>query len=367
MQKIIIVDANGLVHRAYHALPPLSTSNGEQTNATFGFASMLLKVLADEKPDFMAIAFDRGRTFRHDAFPEYKAQRPTDGRGSPASVRTCSPDRRGLWLPHLRDGGLRGRRSDRDPGGSVSEPAAQCSDRHRRHRHSAAGAPGIEVLVTRRGISDTVTYDEAGVRERYGLEPAQLTDLRGLRGDASDNLPQIPGIGDKTAATILQQFGTVENTFAHLDAMDAKLRAKLEGYQDQAVRNKYLATIVCDLPVTLDLEKCACWSGQPRRPLLLFRELEFRSMVDRIPAVHVAAPPASVKTQAQQMDLFGGDASRRQTPEAGYTPDTQVVDTPDALTALIRPSRRRRAVVDVESTSPQSMPRSACRHCAGHP
>ena len=347
MQKIIIVDANGLVHRAYHALPPLNTSSGEQTNATLGFTTMLLKVLADEKPDYMAIAFDKGRTFRHDAFPEYKAQRPQmaeDLRPQFARVRQIVE---AFGFPIFE---MEGYEAD----DLIGTLAAQSASRQLNVLIVTGDTdtlqlvrPGIEVLVTKRGISDTVTYDEAGVRERYGLEPAQLTDLRGLRGDASDNMPQIPGIGDKTAATILQQFGTVENTFAHLDTMDAKLRAKLEGYQEQAVRNKYLATIVADLPVTLDLATGACWSGQPRRPACRCSASSssaawwtgFRQPM-------LARPPASrSETQAQQMGLvWRRSCSRPRRQLRRYTPDTQVVTTPACTHARsYRPSAGRPA------------------------
>ena len=356
MRKIIIIDANGLVHRAYHALPPLNASSGEQTNATLGFTTMLLKVLADEKPDFVAVAFDKGRTFRHDAFPEYKAQRPQmaeDLRPQFARVRQIVDAFR---FPIFE---MDGYEAD-DLIGTLAVQAASLqlsvlivtgdTDTLQLVR------PGIQVLATKRGISDTVTYDEAAVRERYGLEPAQLTDLRGLRGDPSDNLPQIPGIGDKTAVLILQQFGSVEGAFAHLEEMDTKLRAKLTGHYDQAMLNKRLATIVSDLPVTLDLERARVGAGDRDALLLIFRQLEFRSLVDRIPAAPVEAMPAPATPQPRQMDLFGGDERTSRVPAAGYAANTQIVTTTNALASLLERLRAGGSLVfDVESTSTQSM------------
>jgi DNA polymerase I len=349
--KIVIIDANGLVHRAYHALPPLNTSSGEQTNATLGFTTMLLKVLAEERPDFIAVAFDKGKTFRHDAFPDYKAQRPKmaeDLRPQFARVRQI------VDAFHFPIFEMEGYEADDLIGTLAVQSAAKRLD-----VLIVTGdtdtlqlvRSGVHVLVTRRGVSDTVTYDEAAVRERYGLEPAQLTDLRGLRGDPSDNLPQIPGIGDKTAATILQQYGTVENAFARLDEMDPKLRAKLEGYREQALQNKRLATIVLDLPVQIDLERAGVGVIDRDALLAIFRELEFRSLVDRIPA------PAAAPSGAHQMGLFAGEESVAPAPAAGgYAAQTQIVTTAAALSTLVqRLQAAGTFVVDVESTSPQSM------------
>jgi DNA polymerase-1 len=356
VEKIIIIDANGLVHRAYHALPPLSTSRGEQTNATFGFASMLLKVLAEEKPDYIAVAFDRGRTFRHDAFPDYKAQRPEmaeDLRPQFARVREIVE---AFGFPIYEMDGY-------EADDLIGTLARQAADRQLEAVIVTGDTdtlqlvgPRVTVIVTRRGVSDTATYDDAAVRERYGLAPSQLTDLRGLRGDASDNIPQIPGIGDKTAATILQAYGTVENAFASLPAMDAKLREKLQGYAEQAMRNKQLATIVTDLPVKLDLARCRVEIKDRQRLLTLFRELEFRSLVDRIPAA-AAVVSAAAPGSPRQMGLFAEaePAANAATPKLPDL-DVTIVDGMEALAALTDKLAAASAVViDVESTSTESM------------
>jgi DNA polymerase I len=359
VDKLIVIDANGLVHRAYHALPPLNTSTGEQTNATLGFATMLIKVLNGEKPDYIAIAFDKGRTFRHDEFPDYKAQRPQmaeDLRPQFVRVRQIVE---AFGFPIFEQAGFE---AD-DVIGTLAKLAVQrgldvtivTGDTDTLQLVE----PHVRVIVTQRGMTDTATYDIEAVRKRYGLEPAQLTDLRGLRGDTSDNIPQIPGIGDKTAQSILEKYGTVENAFASLPSMDPKLRAKLEGYAEQALKNKHLATIVCDVPVTLDLAQCRVRLRDRDRILSLFRELEFRSLVDRIPA---AAPeaPATARGEARQMGLFGEEQPAATplvpAPTPGWSPTVELVDTPDGLSKLVaRLEQTKELVLDTESTSPESM------------
>jgi len=356
MPKFVVIDANGLVHRAYHALPPLNTSAGEQTNATFGFVSMLLKVLNEEKPDYIAVAFDKGRTFRHEEFPNYKAQRPKMAEDLAPQFARVRQIVEAFGFPIFE---LDGYEAD-DVIGSL---ASQAKERGLDVIIVTGDTdtlqlvdPKVRVMAMRRGTTDTMIYDEAAVRERYGLEPAQLTDFRGLRGDASDNIPQIPGVGDKTATSILQTYGSVEAAFAHLDELDAKLRDKLSGYKDQALRNKRLATIVRGLPIKLDLDKCKVQLQNRDRILALFRELEFRSLVDRLPA-GTAEPPEPTPSLPCQMGLFGEEVAPTQpVAEAGYLPRAQVIDTEAALQALTEKLRSTTSlVVDVESTSPESM------------
>ncbi len=357
MGKIILIDANALVHRAYHALPPLNTSSGEQTNATFGFASMLLKVLNEEKPDYVAVTFDKGRTFRHDEFPEYKAQRPQmaeDLRPQFARVRQIVE---AFGFPIFE---MEGFEAD-DLIGTLADQATQrgvdvlivTGDTDTLQLVS----PRVQVMVTRRGITDTMTYDEQAVRERYGLEPRQLADLRGLRGDATDNIPQIPGVGDKTATAILQSFGSVERAFAHLSEMEPKVREKLDGYGEQAIKSKRLATIVRNVPVKLDLERCRVGGFDRERALALFRELEFRSLVERLPSPPAPAAPLSSQG-ARQFSLFGQDepALAPAVPPPPAPPHYQIVDTQQFLTDLAAQLRKATLlVVDVESTSPETM------------
>ena len=282
-RKLVLVDGNALVHRAYHALPPLTTSQGEMTSAVFGFTSMLLKVLAEEKPDYVAVAWDVGKSFRHAEFAEYKATRPKMAEelaGQFARVRQVVD---ALGIPSF---GQEGYEAD-DLVGTLARQAGaqgvqtiivtgdtdalQLVDEH------------TKVLTSRGHFSDTVVYDEAAVRERYALSPAQLADLRGLKGDVTDNIPGIPGVGEVTAKKLLAQFGRVEDVFQHLDEVEPKLRDKIAPYAEQAVNSKHLATIVTDAPIQLDLEACRLHAYDRDKALALFRELEFRSLVNRLP------------------------------------------------------------------------------------
>lgn len=360
MKKLVVIDANGLVHRAYHALPPLNTSSGEQTNATLGFASMLIKVLSEEKPDYIAVTFDKGRTFRHDEFPGYKAQRPEMASDLAPQFRRVRQIVEAFGFPIFEKEGFE---ADDVIGTLARQAAEQELDvmilTGDTDTLQLVG-PRVRVIVTQRGITDTATYDVDAVRQRYGLGPEQLTDLRGLRGDSSDNIPQIPGVGDKTATTLLTTYGTVENLFANLGTVDARQRQKLEGYEEQAKRNKHLATIVRDVPVEFDLERCRV-RLEDRQPILsLFRELEFRSLVERLSQVKVQVeetPPqeALLPARPRQMGLFAADQPAAETPGAGL-PAVHIVDTPASLRDLVRrASESTELVFDIESTSPESM------------
>ena len=379
--KLVLVDGNALVHRAYHALPPLTTSQGEMTSAVFGFTSMLLKVLAEEQPDYVAVAWDVGKSFRHAEFAAYKATRPKMAEelaGQFARVRQVvdalgipSFGREGYEADDLvgtlaRQAGAQGVQTIIVTGDT---DALQLVDEH------------TKVLTSRGHFSDTVVYDEAAVRERYGLSPEQLADLRGLKGDATDNIPGIPGVGEVAAKKLLAQFGRVEDVFQHLDEVGPKLRDKIAPYAAQAANSKHLAIIVTDAPIQLDLEACRLHAYDRDKALALFRELEFRSLVNRLPeqgsrgAEERGSTPAPLHPstpallQPQQMALFGEE--RPPAPAAPQEPlvqwgkafptppaivPTQVVDTPEALAALAkRLAAAGHFVFDTETTSRSAM------------
>ena len=216
--KLVLIDGHSLAYRAFHALPvDMKTFQGELTNAIYGFTLMLINVVRDEKPTHIAVTFDKGRTFRHDMYPEYKAHRakmPDEMRSQMARVRQVVET---LGIPIFEQEGYE---AD-DLLGTLARQAGELSvdtlivtgdsdllqlvDEHTR------------VLTSRRRFSDTVTYDLEGVRQRYGLSPAQLTDLKALMGDKSDNIPGVRGVGEKTATKLLQQYGSLEAIYAHLE------------------------------------------------------------------------------------------------------------------------------------------------------
>jgi len=282
--KLVLIDGNALVHRAYHAIPPLTSPSGEPTNAVYGFTTMLLKALAELKPDYLAVAFDVGRTFRHDEYPEYKATRAETPDDLKVQFEPVKSVVEAFGIPQYY---VDGYEAD-DVVGTLARQAGEqgvevvivTGDTDILQLVTA----GTKVLISGRRFSDTILYDEERVRERYGLEPGQLTDLRGLKGDSSDNIPGVPRIGVKTATPLLQEYGTVESVYEHLDQVQSnRARNALTGHQDVAMLSKHLATIVTDAPVELNLEACRVGRYDRGEVLGLFRGLGFASLVGRLP------------------------------------------------------------------------------------
>jgi len=286
---LILIDANGLVYRAFFALPYFTTSNGQPTNAVYGFATMLLKVLEEESPDYVAVAFDRpGPTFRHEAYAEYKATRrqmPDDLR---PQIGLAKEVVEALRLPVFEVAGFE---ADDIIGALARKAEAGGMD-----VLIVTGdldtlqlvSPHTRVMMTARGITETTVYDEAAVRQRFGIAPAQIPDLKSLKGDTTDNIPGVPGVGEKTASRLLAQYPSVE---ALLDAVgeirEPKLRQQLKERREQVLRSKHLATIVTDLDVPLDPEFLRRRPPDEDQVKALFTALEFKTLLERL---GVAAP-----------------------------------------------------------------------------
>jgi DNA polymerase-1 len=345
--KLVLIDGHALVYRAYFALPStMATAKGELTNAVFGFASMLLNVLRDEKPDYLAVTFDLGRTFRHDDYPEYKANRaamPDDLRVQFSRIDEL------LETMDIPTYAAEGYEAD-----DVLAALAQQAEAEGVDTLIVTGdtdtfqliGPHVHVLAPRRSFGDTVTYDEAGVHDRYGLEPKQLIDYKALVGDTSDNVPGVRGVGAKTATKLLQQYGTVEGIYQHLDEVrSSRFRNALEKGRDDAFLSKHLVTIVTDVPVSLDLEACRVEEINREQVVELFRELEFRALLERVtPTAEPGAP--------SQLSLFGEQAPA----PAKEVSDYQIVDSAASLDAMVAELEAAEAVVvDVESTSTDPM------------
>jgi len=348
-KKLVLIDGHALAYRAFHALPPtLSTKSGELTNATFGFTSMLLNVLRDERPDYIIVAFDVGRTFRHEEYPEYKAHRremPEDLHYQFERIREII---KALNIPIVEAPGYE---ADDVLGTLARQAAAQGLE-----TLIVTGDTDIfqlidertRVLISGRRFSDTVVYDEQGIEKRYGLKPAQLVDYKAIVGDTSDNIPGVRGVGKKTATTLLQKYGSIENIYQHLDEVKStRFREALAKARDAAFLSKHLATIVTDVPVSLDLGACRFGSFDRARLKEIFRELEFRSLMDRLPGGEVSGPP-------QQLSLFGQETSTSR--ERTTLTEHQVIVTEPALDALVERLHRAQAVTfDVETTSTDAM------------
>jgi len=292
----MVVDGHAVVHRAFHAVrQELTTSRGELTNAVFGFAAILLKALQTERPEYCAVCFDRAApTFRHERFADYKAHRPPMPEPLAQQFKRVREVVAAFNFPIYEIDGFE---ADDVIGALARQAAAQGVDTLIVTGDLDATqlvTPHVTVLTPRRGADDISLYDEEAVRERYGLRPDQIPDYKGLVGDKSDNIPGVPGVGEKTAVRLLQQYDTVEGIYEHLAELPEKQRARLEPARAQALESKHLATIVTDVPVTLDLERSRIGAYDRATVVRLFGELEFRSLLSRLPDADGA--PASSTT-----------------------------------------------------------------------
>ncbi len=283
---LLLFDGNALVHRAFHALPPLTVSRtGEMVNAVYGFASTLLKVLGEFKPTYCAVAFDRPTpTFRHDMFEEYKAQRPA----TPEELKNqMSRVHQLVDAFHIPIFEIDGFEAD-DVLGTLSTQANEQDI----ETIIVTGdndilqlvLPRVKALSPKRSFNDTILYDEEAVKQKYGISPGQIVDFKALAGDASDNIPGIHGIGEKTASRLIQQFGSLEEIYDHIeDITPARLQMALRQHQAQALRNRKLVTIVKDAPVKLSLEACQMSTYDRDTVVRLFQELGFIKLLPRLP------------------------------------------------------------------------------------
>ena len=282
--KLLLLDGNSLTYRAFFALPTdMATASGQVTNAVFGFTSMLINLLKDHRPDAILVAFDRPEpTFRHEMNVEYKAQREA----APDILRQqMGLVRQVLEALRITAVDLSGWEAD-DIIATISERAKH--DGHDviivtgdRDSYQLVSDPHVKVLYNRRGVSDYAFYDEAGIAERTGVTPAQYVDYAALRGDPSDNLPGVPGVGEKTAAKLITTYGGLDGIFAHVDQQTPKLRESLIANEARARSNREMMVLRRDAPIEVDLSALTVDPDQPevRR---LFDFLEFKSLHDRL-------------------------------------------------------------------------------------
>ncbi|HLM83884.1 MAG TPA: 5'-3' exonuclease H3TH domain-containing protein, partial [Candidatus Bathyarchaeia archaeon] len=285
-KKLILIDSNALIHRAYHALPPLTTKKGEIVNAVYGYTSVLLNVLAKFKPDYIVATFDlKEPTFRHKEYKDYKA------------TRVKGPDDLYAQIPRVKEIVEAFNIPIAEKEGYEADDLIATFARKTEKLH-----PDVEVTVVtgdldtlqlvddkvkifalRRGMSDSVIYDERAIFERYGLKPDQMIDYKGLRGDPSDNLPGVKGVGEKTASELLKKYGTLENIYKNLSDIKEGVRKKLEKDKLQAYFSKRLSRLIDNVPVKFDLEKAKAEDFSRVKIINLLRELEFFSLLRRLP------------------------------------------------------------------------------------
>ncbi|MBA3236296.1 MAG: DNA polymerase I, partial [Chloroflexi bacterium] len=287
MERLMLLDGNGLIYRGYFALPPLTTSKGELVNAVFGFCSIVLRGIQDLDPDYVAVAFDlQGPTFRHEQYAEYKATRqrmPDDLRDQFPKVREVV---KALRIPVYE---LAGYEAD-DVIGTITV------DAERRGLDTTIVTGDLDMLqlvtdhtrlmTTRSGVENTILYDPAKIRDRFDLVAGQMIDYKALKGDPTDNNPGVPGVGEKTAAKLIREYDTLEALYERIaEVKPDKLRDKLVDHREQVFMGKDLSTIVRDLPVEFDLDAARLGDYDRETVIRLFREYEFRSLIERLPAM----------------------------------------------------------------------------------
>ncbi|HEV7215562.1 MAG TPA: DNA polymerase, partial [Chloroflexota bacterium] len=371
-ERLVLVDGNALVHRAFHAIGPLMTSRGELVNATFGFASMLLTSLQMIKPACVAVAFDMAApTFRKQQFDAYKAHRPR----MPSELAAQFPRVRQIVevlgipiyeTPEFEADDVLGTLSVQAvaQGLDVTIVTGDLDALQLVNEH-------VTVLINRRGVQDTMQYDPAAVLQRFGFSPLQLPDYKALVGDTSDNIPKVPGIGEKTASDLIARYGDVEAVLAHLGDLKPRQADVLAECADQVRQSKVLATIRRDAPVSFERERCVLADYDRSRAREVLLELEFRSLLGKLPASdnepastggagsdgagrQVAAP--STLGQASlfpELDVPAAPAAR---PEVDASLEYTIVRREEQLrAALVRLMQAPAIAFDVETTAPDEI------------
>jgi len=281
--KCILIDGNSIINRAFYALPPLTNGAGQHTNAVYGFTTMLLRLIEEEKPTHLLVAFDAGkRTFRHEEYGDYKGGRAK----TPSELSEQFPLLKELLAAmKIRQFEIEGYEAD-DIIGTLTKRADEqgietivvSGDKDMLQLASDR----VRIALTRKGISETELYDPAYIHEKYQLTPQQIIDLKGLMGDASDNIPGVPGVGEKTALKLLYQFGSVEGVLEHVDEIKGKLQETIRQHADSARMSKEIATIFRDVPFDAAWDELSFEGYDPEGTAEMFRRLEFKSLLERL-------------------------------------------------------------------------------------
>ena len=303
--ELFLIDGNSLAYRAFFALPEsIATSTGVPTNAIFGFASMLVKILTDYGPKATVVVWDAGDTGRKEVYADYKAQ------------RTTRPDLLKEQWPHLEPlVDAFGYRNLRVQGYEADDVIASIVEKARsadppipvmvvtgdRDAYQLVDDGVVKIMTTSRGITDTRVYDRQGVIDRYGIPPELIPDFIGLKGDTSDNIPGVPGIGDKTAAELLQRFGTLEDVLGHIDDISgAKRKQNLTEHAEAARISKQLATAKRDIDLELDLQTFATTAPDRSKLRDTFRKFELREPLRRLEEALGSADAAAPAPEAER-------------------------------------------------------------------
>jgi len=284
-KRLIIIDSNALLHRAFHALPPLTTKTGQETGAVYGFLLTLFKAITDLKADYVVACFDtKMPTFRHEMFKDYKAQRPATPTGIISQIPVAKEVLATLGIPVFAKEGVEADDLIATICAKVSDMDIFIVSGDLDNTQLVNGK--IKVYTLGKGIKDTVIYDINKVRERFGVDPVQMVDYKALTGDTSDNIPGVEGIGKKTAAEIIQKYGDIKNLYQELSTDTAVLKPKvkemLKQNKDSALMSRDLAQMKNDVEIDFKIDDCKFGGFNQNQVEEIFRKLEFNSLIIKV-------------------------------------------------------------------------------------
>jgi len=297
-KRLIIIDSNALIHRAYHALPPLTTKKGELVNAVYGFFLVFLKVLKDFQPNYVVAVFDSpAPTFRHKEFKEYKAKRQKAPEELYQQIPKVKEILERFNIPIFEKEGFE---AD-DIIGAISKQASRKQIFPEIETIIVTGDLDVlqlvdkntKIYVLKRGVKDSVLYDQKEVEKKYqGLKPFQVPEVKGLQGDPSDNIPGVPGIGEKNAVKLIKQFGNLENLYQKIEKqysfaseninISPRLLTVLREYKEQAFLSRELAKIKLNVPIDFNLEKCHYGKYNKEKLVSILKRFEFFSLIKNL-------------------------------------------------------------------------------------
>jgi DNA polymerase-1 len=345
--RLYLIDGHALAYRTYFALSGVGggsrwiTKAGEPTAGIYGFVSVLLRLLTEETPEYLAVCFDTGRTFRDDLFPDYKATREKMPEDLALQIERIREVVQAFGIPIFE---LEGYEADDVLGAMARQAAAQgvqsiilTGDRDLLQLSDK----NITIRLAGKKLSEAIDYGPEEVEKKLGVSPSQVIDYKALVGDTSDNIPGVRGVGVKTAQTLLQEYQTLEEIYENLENIPTRFRNKLADNKEEAFLSQKLAAIVTDLPLEFDLQACEAKGYDRDRVVELFRELEFRSLLNRIPSTKTGA-------EGKQLDLFTSTATASPIETAQDT----IISDRESLESLVKQLKLASQIAfDVETTS----------------
>lgn len=291
-KRLIIVDSNALLHRAFHALPPLMTKTGQETGATYGFLLTLFRAIKDLKANYVVACFDtKMPTFRHEMFKDYKAQRPATPTGIISQIPVTKEVMDALKIPVYAKEGV-------EADDLIATICKIAPEQEKELEIFIVSGDldnlqlvneNIKVYTLGKGIKDTVIYDTEKTKERFGVEPSQMVDFKALTGDPSDNIPGVEGIGKKTAAEIIQKYDNINNLYEELSTDTAVLKPKVKEALKQnkasAIMSRDLAQMKNDVDINFDIKECLFGKFDQKEVEVILNKFEFYSLIDRLSAL----------------------------------------------------------------------------------